>query len=147
MKNVLLAVLVLFLPLFVSAESLESRYMEKISRARSPAEVTRLTKAYSDLKEARTACRIQLRRKTLPSACYDSLKGEIQLGMHASSGEKKRLMEKLDEKCAETASTIYLQGEAAPRISGISAFCARKVSEARRIQAYRDDNRGNWSEN
>lgn len=139
--------LVLGFPFWLHAESLETHYLAKISRAKTPAEVTRLSKAYSDLKEARIACRIQLRRRTLPSACYDSLKGEIKLGMHGSTTRRKQLLSKLDEKCAETAADIYLSGHSVPRADGISPYCARKVNEARKIHAYRNETREYWSEN
>lgn len=119
------------------AETLESRFLEQLTRAHSSAAVDHLKNTYEELKVARGACKIQLSERTPPSACYASLRLENSLGINATHAQKAKLLSRLDSLCA--SATLKLRVSKEQNDLGVSNACARHIREARAIQEYRQD--------
>lgn len=94
------------------------------------------------LRVARTACRIQLRRKIVPTACYEVLRLEIRDGLHPRASDRARLTTRLDGLCAAAAERLQVTTEN----FWTSRTCQNAMTQARRIQAYRRSP-SDWSEN
>jgi hypothetical protein len=118
-------------------------YAQRLSHARSAAEIRNLERLHEELQIARRACRVQLQNKTAPLACYESLQLEIRWGFHPRKAEQFRLREKLDRLCAEAAQHLRAPRRTPPYIS---AGCRENVERAQRVMSYRE-NRPEWSEN
>lgn len=133
-----------------AGETLESRFLKRIARARTSAEVFTLERDYRELKESRAACQIQWRRRWVPLACYAVLKEELRQGFHGGNADKRRLTFRLDERCRETAAAIYLGSAPKPRAESlkppVSAACRGFIENARKVEAYRSQANGGWSE-
>jgi hypothetical protein len=114
------------------AETLESRYLRSISAARSVAEVEELKQNYEQLSVARTACLIQLRERSVPTACYEELSLAIKDGEQDSALQIK----KLDKLCMSASLRLRLNSVPGPYVS---RYCVNKVHEAMVVQAYRQE--------
>lgn len=118
-------------------------------RARSRQEVDHIVASQTQVREARTACRIQLRAKFIPTACYETLALETQLGLHAIGVERRRLLAELDTACEQAANR---REQARLAFSGaeqklLSPTCRHLVRQGMQIQAYREHPRNVWSGN
>ncbi len=124
----------------VSALTLDAAYVKRLSQAKSARQIRTLTKSYELLRESRKACRIQLRTKTIPLACFETLM--LERHWKIGSGQTAEIKRKLDKACLESQLQIderaIIPAETSPR-------CRAHVIEARRIQSYRGDGPG-WSE-
>lgn len=127
----------------ICADAATIDYVQRLLKAKSANEIQTLQRMHDDLQVARRACKLQLKDKSAPIACYDSLNLEIKWGMHPNRGRQKILREKLDHLCSEAAQRLNI-----PRIfpSAISGKCRFHLAEAHRVRMYRE-NRPEWSEN
>ncbi len=116
-------------------------YAQELLRARSAAEVRKATNDFEALAVARLACRMQLKKASIPSACYEVLRIETSRGVHSRAAQT-RLLAKLDEFCERAAGQL---SSAADRAQ-ISPRCRRYVQSADLIREYREKGPG-WSEN
>lgn len=125
-----------FISSHLSAKTLETTYLWRLSQTREPRQIDQLTRQYADLKVARTACRIQLHEHTVPSACYESLRLETALGLHPKTTEKMRLLRHLDDLCRNAAAALRI---GSLNVAPTSTTCAREVQRARMVQEYRQE--------
>ncbi len=116
-----------------------------IARAKSAAEVHRVVEDFEKLKISRAACRLQIKKKQVPLACYESLFLEIKKGLHPRSIDRIRLSARLDELCAEAAQKFQMPREF-PLSIGVSAQCRKYIADANEIRRYRESN-PTWSDN
>jgi hypothetical protein len=133
MRRVLwLALLVLHAPC-TSAETLESRALKAVLQARTPTEAIRVQAWYEELKVTRTACRIQLRERIVPSACYAVLEQERKLGL-SSAAQARQQVGRLNSLCRSASARLQVP-TFVPK--GVPRACAHWVAEAVRINDYR----------
>jgi hypothetical protein len=143
MRFAILGYILFCLPIVQAAS--DQDLVRALARARSSAELRRVTGLYEELKIARAACRLQLRAKSTPFACYESLQLEIRRGYHSSISERRHLTERLDKLCEDAAVGLIVPREpAADPI--LSPKCRKFLREARAIRNYREQ-RPDWSEN
>jgi hypothetical protein len=118
--------------------SVDADYALSLARARRPADIRRATENFERLKVARAACRLQLRARSAPLACYEALALE-------NPRRRRELREKLDGLCAESAALLKVPRAEASE-SAVSPKCRKFLSEAREIRKYREK-RPDWSGN
>jgi hypothetical protein len=116
-----------------------------VARAKSAAEVHRVLEDFEELKISRAACRLQIKKKQVPLACYESLFLEIKKGLHPRSIDRIRLSARLDELCAESAQRFQMPREF-PRSVAVSTQCRKYINDANDIRRYRENN-PTWSDN
>lgn len=126
------------------ADSLEHHILAQLSSARSIAEIESIRSYFDRLRIARTACQIQLKSEMVPSTCYRALQLEREIGLHKDPHEKLRLETRLDNFCIRAANKLHIESAA---IQDVSPTCRRKVIEAQRIQAYRENSGANFEIN
>ncbi len=129
----------------VLATSLEHDHVRRLARARTPAAVAKAVADFENLKVARAACRIQVREKRLPLACYEALNLEIRQGLRPARPDSGRrgVLHRLDELCRETAAALTVP-ELPVSPHETSPACRKYLAEARSIRNYRD-RRPDWS--
>lgn len=120
----------------VFAGTLEEDYVRRMSRAKNSAEVKRVEAEFAALKVARAACRLQMRAKIFPAACYETLNLENHWGLHPKLVDRRRITAKLDDLCAESASALKIP-RAAANGEDLSPACRKNLARAREIQEYR----------
>lgn len=118
-----------------------------ILRARKAVTLQEIQERHENLNLARRACQIQLREKRLPSACYETLKRELSLGVHISAQKKKHWLGQLDLLCIKSCEDLRI-----PLFEGsdsyLSSVCQKQLKEARRVQKYHlDHGQDIWPEN
>lgn len=118
---------------------------QELAHAKSASEVSRVVAAFEELKISRAACRIQLKQKKVPVACYESLSLEIKKGLHPRSVKQTQLLARLDEICAESAQKFQIPRELPPTLA-VSVKCRNHIAEALEIRRYREQSPA-WSEN
>lgn len=123
---------------------LDADYVQRLSRARSAPEIRHLQSAFTELRIARAACRLQVRQKILPVACYDSLAAEIHWGLHPQTVKQKKLRQDLDQLCVRAAESLRVP-RSLPSLRKVSALCRAHLARAQEIQKYRTQ-QSNWSE-
>src|SRR5438477_488561 len=90
------------------ADGLDSWYLHQISRSQSGSEVEKSKTLYETLKVGRTACRIQLREHTVPSACYEVL--SLAAGHFSAAKTRNReFLRILDEHCADACHKLRVE--------------------------------------
>lgn len=136
-------VLLILLPLGAAAET--PGYTQRLSRARSAREITELRRQYEELKIARGACKLQLRSKSVPVACYETLTLEKKWGLHPRAAGRENLRARLDEMCARAAHELRVTVPVEPG-SPVSPACRKEIARALAIREYRDKDPG-WSGN
>ncbi len=134
-------ILVWLLILIPSAfgSSLESTYLQALSRAPDGSSVAQLLKAYEQLKVARTACKIQLRAATIPVACYQTLALETNLRLHKPPRERQALLLRLDSLCQQAALSLAVQSATPPFVS---KNCRQWMLRAGEVARYRQHTTG-----
>lgn len=114
------------------ASDLEARYFARLRHAHSAREIDSLRHNYDELRLDHLACRIQLRERQVPLACYESLRLEMRLGL---TEHPQTLRAELDRRCRDATARLAVPQAAPP--SGVSAACLGWIRDARRINAYR----------
>lgn len=114
-----------------SAATAERQYAESLLRAKSTAEVERVSAAFDELRLSRLACHIQLRERAVPVSCYQALHLENRAHLH-SAAQSRSLLLKLDKLCLEVHG-----GAGLPERPDVSPTCARHVALLRKVENYR----------
>lgn len=126
-----------------TASTLDQNYVRNLTRARTPAAVAQATADFEDLKVARAACRIQVQRKHVPVACYETLNLEIRQGLRPDGLDRRRILGRLDELCRDSAAALNVSDQTSSG-ARTSTVCRKSLAEARAIRNYRD-RRSDWS--
>jgi hypothetical protein len=112
--------------------------MHELSQAKTSKSIARFRERYSDAKEARTICVIQLRTKVVPWSCYHLVRLERSWNLPSSF---KQIF--LDDQC-RVAAAGTLSGTL-DRLdfsdAELSSYCRMQVEKAREIVLYRNPNR------
>lgn len=133
-RFVLVYILIAVSTLFVvvssaGADSLESRFLQRLSRAQSSAQASAAAAEYDKFKIARVACAIELKEKLVPKSCYELLQLESPLPAERRDRERR-----LDQLCRSAARDFKVPDHDG---AALSPACAAWVKEAREIRAYR----------
>lgn len=128
-------------PLTLKAATLEQEYVQRLNRAQA-SQVDGLFDHFERIRVLRLACRLQLKEKKVPSACYEAVAAEDKW-IPRPKAKAEALRKELDERCARAARRLNVpsRGNLRPELS---ASCRKKVEEAWRIQAYRQGGEA-WS--
>jgi hypothetical protein len=132
------ALLFIYIAASQALASVDADYGRSLARARRPEDIRRATADFERLKVAREACRLQLRARSAPLACYEALALE-------NPKRRRELLVKLDGLCAESAALLKVPRVSASE-SAVSPKCRKFLTEAREIRKYREK-RPDWSGN
>lgn len=126
----------LFAAAGAAGETLEQKYLQQLHRGRAD-DWPRLREHFEFIKASRLACRLQLREKRVPAACYQTLAAEQEWNLRPPP-EARRLITEFDRRCRQAAEALNVPLPG-PSTRHMSANCRRAVAEARKIQEYRND--------
>ncbi len=114
-----------------NAQGLDEALIRRLASASSAAQVRRLEEQADALRVARLACRIQLRERRIPAACYSALKLERNFGLASGRGTERELDRKCESGSRRLKSPIRIE------MSALSRSCRDSVRRALELLAYK----------
>lgn len=113
-------------------DSLETSVARKIAEAKTPAALETVTASAEELRVARLACRIQLRRAQVPDTCYRAIR--LEKAFRLNQGDT---LAQLDRRCEAAAKKMSRLTPVALR--DLTPKCRAQVLKARELLAYKLD--------
>lgn len=118
-----------------SHASVDQIFIKQLNFAKNQAQVERLQESYQLLKISREACKRQLQRSDIPTACYEALYLEHKWGL--SDSKTTDIRAKLDTLCKQSSMTHRFLEKMTPQANQTSRNCQRSVAIAEKIKRYR----------
>jgi len=138
------ALLVLVFTHSLPAADLQSEALTKMAHAHSTAQIHLIYKEYEERQVVQRACRLQIREKLLPFACYELLQLDKKAGK-LTAAEFARRQAGLDDVCVNSAKSLDVPDAALS--TPLSTTCANFARKARAIRDYQAEDAETWSEN
>ena len=114
----------------LEAQTLDQVAVAKLAEAPSVSAVREVHRQLERIRVERLACRLQLAKKTVPSACYRAAHLEREWGLP----QGRELLARLDRQCARASEKMQELQTIDER--SLSPKCLKRVRKARELLAY-----------
>jgi hypothetical protein len=123
------------------AEALSTAALRKMAGAKTAGDIEKIRNAFDDLRILRMACDLQLKERSIPTACYQALELEQKWGL-SSKSHAARIRVRIDRRCADAARRF--QGLASPLSKDVSTKCRTSVARAKELKEYQQSDQHEW---